>query len=409
MKIGVWVKEGIDLKRGGAFSYSSKFLKLIDDYNFSDDIKLSFITSDSSFQSINKEVIRINNVFTDDSTGSNPLEKFLVKVPIVSRLIKKKNKSRIQKRILKVKKVLEDNNVDVIYYLTQAGRLVPDYPFISTNWDVGHLSTYMFPEFYDPKSRNNRIYWYSRGIHEALAVLVESESGKKELIKYTNINPARVMVVPMFPGDIIYLSLTEQRQYKILETFDLVGQKFFFYPAQFWAHKNHFNLVKAFKKLNVEFPDIKLILTGSDKGGNLNYILELIQAEKIKGVSHLGFVDKEELYTLYRNAVALVMPTFLGPTNMPPLEAISLGCPVICSDLKGHREQLQDVAIYVDPLDQNSIYEGFVALLQDETRKKLIEKGEELLRTSNFTQDFAIQALEKNLETIRWYRNTWKK
>lgn len=409
MKIGVWVKEGIDFKRGGAFSYQSKLLELIDDYKFSSNLELSFITSDVSFQSRNKEVIRINNIFADDSAESSSLEKYSLKVPILGRLLKKQKKSHHQKRISDIKKVLSDHSVDVVYYLTQGGRLVPDYPFISTNWDVGHMSTYMFPEFCDPKSRNNRIHWYNYGINNALAVFVESESGKKELVKYLNINPSRVMVVPMFPGDIIGLSIAKQEQHKILESFDLVEQKFFFYPAQFWAHKNHYNLIKAFKGFNTKYPDIKLVLTGSDVGRNLDYILSLIRDEEVKGVIHLGFVGQKVLYTLYKNAIALVMPTFLGPTNMPPLEAVSLGCPVICSDLVGHREQLQEAAIFINPLDQEHIYEALVSLMHDDIRKNLRRKGEDLLRITNFTQDFAIRALEINFNTISKYRSTWDK
>ncbi|MFC3559915.1 glycosyltransferase [Pedobacter jamesrossensis] len=45
-----------------------------------------------------------------------------------------------------------------------------------------------------------------------------------------------------------------------------------------------------------------------------------------------GFVTNEELNVFYKNAISLVMPTFMGPTNMPLLEAQALGCPVICTD-----------------------------------------------------------------------------
>lgn len=408
MKVGVWVKEDIDFKRGGAFSYQSKLLELIDEYKFSNEIEISFIASNHSFTSENKEIIRTNNVFANDQPKRSALVRFLLKVPIISRLVKRNLNSYIKKRIEEVKRTLIENNVDVIYYLTQAGRLVPDYPFISTNWDVGHLSTFMFPEFYDQKSRANRIFWYSRGIHEALAVFVESESGKKELVQYTNVNPSRVMVIPIFPGDIINLNLNSEEQNEILNKHGLEKMKYFFYPAQFWAHKNHYNLLKAFKNFNTKHPDIKLVLTGSDKGGNLDYILSLIRDEEINGVIHLGFVTQEEIFALYKNAIALVMPTFLGPTNMPPLEAISLGCPVICTDLTGHREQLGDAAIYVDPSDQDNIYKALEVLTKTEIRNKLISKGEEQLRSTNFNHDFAIRALEKNLETIMKFRNTWR-
>ena len=57
-------------------------------------------------------------------------------------------------------------------------------------------------------------------------------------------------------------------------------------------------------------------------------------------VDFLGFVSKDELDLLYRKAAVMVMPSLLGPTNLPPLEALMRGCPVVVSS--GARENLKD-------------------------------------------------------------------
>jgi glycosyltransferase involved in cell wall biosynthesis len=49
------------------------------------------------------------------------------------------------------------------------------------------------------------------------------------------------------------------------------------------------------------------------------------------------------------------MASFFGPTNMPPIEAMHIGCPVICTDLAGHREQLGTAALYFDAQDRKTI------------------------------------------------------
>ena len=49
------------------------------------------------------------------------------------------------------------------------------------------------------------------------------------------------------------------------------------------------------------------------------------------------------------------MPTFYGPTNIPPIEAATLNCPVLVSDIYGMKDQMEDYAIYFNPLDFNSI------------------------------------------------------
>ena len=51
---------------------------------------------------------------------------------------------------------------------------------------------------------------------------------------------------------------------------------------------------------------------------------------------------------LYSQAFALVMPTYFGPTNMPPLEAFKFKIPVLYSNIKGLKEQVEDVNIALD-------------------------------------------------------------
>jgi len=45
----------------------------------------------------------------------------------------------------------------------------------------------------------------------------------------------------------------------------------------------------------------------------------------------------------------MIMPTFFGPTNIPPLEAIAVGCPVAVSNIYGMPHQLGDAALYFNP------------------------------------------------------------
>src|SRR5207253_1351991 len=52
----------------------------------------------------------------------------------------------------------------------------------------------------------------------------------------------------------------------IREKYGIKGE-FLFYPAQFWAHKNHVNLLHALRLLHDEHSlELRLVLTGSDQG-----------------------------------------------------------------------------------------------------------------------------------------------
>ena len=48
-----------------------------------------------------------------------------------------------------------------------------------------------------------------------------------------------------------------------------------------------------------------------------------------KQVKYLGYIDKKEITALYKASIALSMPTYFGPTNIPPLEAFKNSVPVL--------------------------------------------------------------------------------
>ena len=78
----------------------------------------------------------------------------------------------------------------------------------------------------------------------------------------------------------------------------------------------------------------------------------------------------------YRRARAMVMPTFFGPTNIPPLEAFALGCPVAVSNIYGIPEQVGDAALLFDPNSVEEIADCIERLWQDDALcASLISKG----------------------------------
>ncbi|MGH3111403.1 MAG: glycosyltransferase family 4 protein, partial [Gaiellaceae bacterium] len=69
-------------------------------------------------------------------------------------------------------------------------------------------------------------------------------------------------------------------------------------------------------------------------------------------VRHLGFVSAQQLDALYRDALALVLPSLYEGFGLPVLEAMERGTPVVASDIPPLREVADDAALYVArPLD----------------------------------------------------------
>jgi len=186
-----------------------------------------------------------------------------------------------------------------------------------------------------------------------------------------------------------------------------VPQPYVFYPAQFWPHKNHANLLAAVRLLRDEYDlRIGLVLVGSDKG-NRAYVDQLIDRGNLADQVCLpGFVSQDELLTLYRNALALTYVTHFGPENLPPLEAFAAGCPVIASNVSGSSEQLADAVVPVDPCQPQEIATAIHRLHTDpDLRTQLITRGRE--RSTRFRAPDFVRGVFAMLDELEPLRQTW--
>ena len=116
----------------------------------------------------------------------------------------------------------------------------------------------------------------------------------------------------------------------------------------FRSFKNHIYLLDALKLLHASGFLLHAVFTGNDFGIQ-SYLTA--QGEKYELSEYIhwgGFVTERLLRALYRCALAMTMPTYYGSTNIPPLEAFFMRCPVCYSDLPGLREQVEDAAFLLD-------------------------------------------------------------
>jgi glycosyltransferase involved in cell wall biosynthesis len=120
-----------------------------------------------------------------------------------------------------------------------------------------------------------------------------------------------------------------------------------------------------------------------------------------------GFVTQDELSVFYKNAIALAMSSYLGPTNMPLIEAAHLNCPVLCSNLEGHKEILGDNALYFDPSNVDAIKNTMQQVLDKNVRDKLRVSANEFIRNSPFKLSHSLKELEKILLQTKSKRKTW--
>ncbi|MCL2651236.1 MAG: glycosyltransferase family 4 protein [Candidatus Azobacteroides sp.] len=399
LKVGIWLDSNYKPTAGGGYSYYDKLIKHIDEYDFPANIEIVFLsesTTNPQFKKSVKNISLINNCFRYDNFILKcfpPLFKYFRKI---RRIIENPYYRSLFRKL----------HIDALYYLKQEECHISNYPFIATNWDIGHISTYPFPEI--KKDFHRRKRFYENILPKAIFVFCESESGKKELMKYTSVEDFKIKTVPIFSGDTASIVTDDMDATEFLNKCKLVENEYYFYPAQFWSHKNHYGLLLAFARIVHDHPNLKLVFTGSDKG-NLQYIKDVIIDLGLENhVLILGFISSKEINILYKNAISLVMPTYLGPSNMPPIEAMELNCPVICSDLSGHKEILGDSALYFDPHDITSIEMKMREILNNEKRNDMIKKLYLREKESKYKVEYAIKKIEEYLLELLYIRKTWK-
>jgi glycosyltransferase involved in cell wall biosynthesis len=178
--------------------------------------------------------------------------------------------------------------------------------------------------------------------------------------------------------------LTEEQSLQIIQRYLLSSKQFILYPAQFWPHKNHLAVLLALRKLVDQGHTFKLVLTGSDKG-TLHSINQYVEDLNLQNsVIHAGFVNRHELASLYSHCFALVYPSFFGPDNLPPLEAMSYRTPALVADVPGALEQYGEAVLRFDPRQPDQIVACINRLYSEpDLRNILINHGLRLV--SNLT------------------------
>lgn len=296
--------------------------------------------------------------------------------------------------------------IDLMYYpAPNTLCFETDIPYILSIHDLQHKINPRFPEVSADGELERREYLYKNGSKKASLILVDSETGKEDVLKYYGkfgVKGNKIRVLPYLPSVEKRTSNSSdvKNKYKLPE-------KYIFYPAQFWQHKNHAGLVKALGILKKEKGmDIPLVLCGSLNGKYRKEVFEELikladEADIKDNIYFLGYVQDEDLKGLYVGARALVMPTFFGPTNIPVLEAWSIGIPVLTSNIRGIREQAGDVALLVDPDSTKEIASGIYRLWTDEDYcLELINKGYK--KTKEYTFEHYYQKFKKIiLESIK--------
>ena len=292
-----------------------------------------------------------------------------------------------------------------------------EIPFVMAIHDVQHRLHPEFPEVSENGEWEGREYSLRNVSRHATLVLADSEIGKEDILGCYGdygLTADRVKVLPFLPAPYLNENVSQRQIERVRSRYHL-PERYLFYPAQFWPHKNHLRIVQALGKIRQHYGlHIPIVFSGSHndeiRKKTFRQVTRLSSRLGLdKEIRHFDYVPDEDMAALYAEAAALVMPTFFGPTNIPILEAWAYECPVLTSDVRGIREQVGDAALLVDPTSVPALADGIYRLWTDEIlRTNLKALGRQ--RLSRYGPDdfrsLLVSAIEQAKVSVRGNRVT---
>jgi glycosyltransferase involved in cell wall biosynthesis len=231
-----------------------------------------------------------------------------------------------------------------------------------------------YPQFFTKQDLWNRKYHYEGSTRAADQVITISEFSKQSIIRHHGIPADKVNVISLAADQSYYLPFSPREKTSLK-----LPERFIFYPANRWLHKNHDNLLRALVLLKQTYhSNIDCVLTGCDYDNGYPLGKKVEEYGLKHQVTILGYVSVEEMRHIYEKAELLCFPSLFEGFGMPVVEAMATGCPVVCSNATSLPEVAGEAALFFDPIDPRDIAKKINEVLSDTTlRNRLILLGKE--------------------------------
>jgi glycosyltransferase involved in cell wall biosynthesis len=217
----------------------------------------------------------------------------------------------------------------------------------------------------------------------ARRVLTVSEFSRREIGHAYHIPAAKIGVVPESGEHILRAADSD-----VVQKYALGERPYVLAVSSASRHKNFQLVIDAIELLKAVRYDLVIV------GANL----PIFKAEKQvlpPFVKHLGYVSDAELNGLFRHAACFVFPSLYEGYGLPPVEAMTLGCPVIASNLPSIRETCGDAALYVSPYHADELANTIDTVMRDAALRSTMRKLGYAQATRNSWRDSALTLLKE--------------
>lgn len=282
---------------------------------------------------------------------------------------------RILKEQININHWLKLNNVKIYHVTKNLGvPFITKCPVIVTIHDI-------IPHIYSNEYLSNiieRIYYELAirvSIYRSRKIITISEFSKQELIKYYNVSPSKIVVIPL-AFNTCFKVLKKELYRGVIEKKYNIKTKYILTIGGSEYRKNIQRLINVYQ--NNDFDNYELVIIGG-KWRNIDLSTKYKQNKKIKFITD---VEETDLVLLYNMAEVFVFPSFYEGFGIPILEGMACGTAVITSNVSSMPEVAGDAALYFDPYDEKDIACKIKLVLNNsKLREELVTKGLNRIKT----------------------------
>jgi len=257
------------------------------------------------------------------------------------------------------------DRLDVLFCPGFTMPLAASCPSVAVFHDLQHKRHPQYFRWYELPFWN---FFLWSSAHRATRLIAVSESTRRDVLLYYRVADRNIEVVRHG---------VENRFFEIARSrLARQAEPFFLCVSTLHAHKNLDRLIRAFAEFRRSHSEFRLVLAGMRgyHGGHLEKLVR--DLELTETVELTGWIPREDLYNLYRDAHAFIYPSSFEGFGMPVLEAMAAAIPTACSEIPPLREFVGRAALRFDPADVNAIRDAMERIAYDEQlRGELIAEG----------------------------------
>ena len=219
-------------------------------------------------------------------------------------------------------------------------------------------------------------------------IMSNSEHTKQDLVKLFGIDESKISVV--------HHAIDSSLFQNVVSNFDISSKPYLLYVGSRDGYKNFSGLIKAVASSSLLMRDFDVITVGARFSTvEKNLISSLGFANN--QVKRISYLTDMQLAQFYSNAAAFIYPSLYEGFGLPPLEAMSAGCPVVCSNTSSMPEVVRNAGVYFNPLDIEEMRNAIEKVVfSEDLKNQLVTLGYENIK--NFTPS---KTASKTLEVYR--------